>query len=105
MKNKFVKEKKKGKITASTPNGVLQAPNERMHNCIKSRFQAPLFGEEPLLKRFSPRCYFIHYRISPDFFSSPVSRHQQIRLQHGSFLPITSRRQKVEPQITAKMNY
>ncbi|GIY17940.1 hypothetical protein CDAR_27391 [Caerostris darwini] len=105
MKNKFVNERKKGKITVSTLNDILQEPNERVHNCIKSRSQAPLFGEEPLLKCFSPRSYFIHYRISPDFFSSPLSRHQQIRLQHGPFLPITSRHHKVQPQITAKMNY
>ncbi|GIX76220.1 hypothetical protein CEXT_640841 [Caerostris extrusa] len=111
MKNKFVNERKEGKITAASipERHFAKVPNERMRNCIKSRSQAPLFGEEPLLKSFSPRSYFIHYRISPpNFFSSllsTLSRRQQIRLQHGSFLHIASRHQKVQPQISAKMNY
>ncbi|GIX76215.1 hypothetical protein CEXT_640801 [Caerostris extrusa] len=43
-----------------------------MHNCIKSRSQAPLFEEEPLLKSFllAPILFITEYPPS-DFCSSP----------------------------------
>ncbi|GIX76210.1 hypothetical protein CEXT_640781 [Caerostris extrusa] len=109
MKNKFTDERDEGKkITASNPNDILQAPNERVHNCIKSRSQAPLFGDAITQELFSSLLFYSSPNI-PRFFSSLLSTLSSLPTSANSssarlISPCYIAPPKVQPQITAKMN-
>ncbi|GIY76020.1 hypothetical protein CDAR_559701 [Caerostris darwini] len=64
-------KERRQQITASTLNDILQAPNERMHNCIKSRSQAP---RRPITQKlFSSLLFHSSPNIPPPISFSPLS--------------------------------